>query len=321
MYPQLHHGVGVRLVEGAVKGVTAVAYRSAFDAFYIFVLREHGVRLDLTLDCPTMDRFLSSYIDCLYGFYSGRMMHLAVRAPLGVYQELSFRYKGHLPDSARRLQAWARLHPPRSSYPLPRAWADMIGFALAARGNAVAGIAILLAWEGYLRVSELLALRRENVMLPENTVGLGMGRHCGLRLVETKRGPNQFVRVRDPAIIRYLRWLCLHTAPGELLFPALTGALLNTLMGEACVVLCFPSRFTMHSCRHGHASDDYVRNVDPEITRRNGRWGHLFSITPYLQGVAVLSYYGLLVVPQPLLPLLARSADVRRYLLSFGASQ
>jgi integrase len=319
MYPRLVHGEGCRLVTGAVKGVTAQAYRSAYDAFTEFVWREHGVRVDGSLTYSDMDRLLSSYIDCLYGFYSGRMRHLAVRASLGVCQEVSYRYKGNLPDSARRLQAWARLHPPRSSYPLPRAWVDLIGFTLAARGHALEGIAVLLAWEGYLRVSELLSLRREHVMLPENTVGLGMGRHCGLHLLDTKRGPNQFVRVRDVAIVRYLRWLHQRTTPGALLFAGVTGQQLNRLLVEACAVLGFPPHFTMHSCRHGHASDDFVHNVDPEITRRNGRWGHLFSMTPYLQGVAVLSYG--LVVPSDLLPFLAISAELRRYLLSFGALQ
>jgi hypothetical protein len=156
-------------------------------------------------------------------------------------------------------------------------------------------------------------------MLPENTVGLGMGRHCGLHLLDTKRGPNQFVRVRDVAIVRYLRWLHQRTTPGALLFAGVTGQQLNRLLVETCAVLGFPPHFTMHSCRHGHASDDFVHNVDPEITRRNGRWGHLFSMTPYLQGVAVLSYG--LVVPSDLLPFLAISAELRRYLLSFGALQ
>jgi hypothetical protein len=69
-----------------------------------------------------MDFFLEQYIEAVYDFHDGHMQHLAQHARLGLFQELSFRYRGSLPNSGRCLQAWGRRHPPTSARPLPREW-------------------------------------------------------------------------------------------------------------------------------------------------------------------------------------------------------
>jgi integrase len=304
-----------RLRDGAVSVKTSQDYRLAFTLFKEFTERDGGVVVSAATSFEEMDRLLESYIEQVYHYYEGHMQHRATRAPLGIYQELGFRFKHHLPDSYRCLTAWSRLHPTRSARPLPRGWADLMAFVIASKGELEAGIVVLLAWEGYLRVGEALGLRREHVMLPERADGLGHVRHCGLRLRETKRGPNQFVRITDPAIIRYLRWLHERTAPGGLLFPDLYAQKLNRLLKWAALFLGLPAVFSMHSCRHGHASDDFLRDKHPDVIRRAGRWAQLFSMEPYLQACAVLTYD--LSPPADLAVLLRYSPTIRRLLLQF----
>ena len=162
---------------------------------------------------------------------------------------------------------------------------------MALRGNARAGVGVLLAYEGYLRVSELLGLRREHVLLPaQAAVDFGVrDTHCGLHLPSTKRGVNQFVRIVDPAIIRYLQWLVSTTPPGGLLFPALTPRKLNHLIRVSLRLWGLPDDFSMHSLRHGRAAAQFLADVHPDVIRREGRWSVLFSMEPYLQAALALT--------------------------------
>ena len=276
----------------AVLGQTQRVYREAFQLFSDFTFQKHGVRVSLSLSATEMDAYMEDYIDSLYVFYDGRMQHLATRALLGVFQELSFSYRGQLPNSSRCLRAWKRLHPAQSARPLPRSWVDLIAVTLALRGEGVAGIGILVAYEGYLRVGELLGLRREHVLLPEDAVSdfdLRDG-GCGLRLVSTKRGANQFARISDPAVVRYLRGLIRITPPGGLLFPSLTARKLNSLISLSLRVWGLPDDFTMHSLRHGRAAAAFLACVPPDEIRLAGRWSVLFSMEPYLQASLVLTF-------------------------------
>ena len=150
---------------------------------------------------------------------------------------------------------------------------------------------VLLAYEGYLRVGELLQLRREHVLLPDDAALVfgAAGVHCGLHLPSTKRGANQFVRIRDPAVVRYLQWLVGGTPAGGLLFPGVTARKLNYLLSMCLRLWGLPSDFTMHSLRHGRAAAQFLADVHPEVIRREGRWSLLFSMEPYLQAALSLT--------------------------------
>ena len=283
---------GVRgLRAQAVSVRTRRDYRAGFLLFREFILRHFNVTIDRSTPPSAMDHYLERYTDAVYQFYDGRMRHLADRARLGVFQELSYSYRGHLPNTGRCLTAWRRLVPPHSARPLPRGWVDLFALSWAVSGELDAGVGALLAYEGFLRVSELLGLRVENVLLPAADMELGRTGRCGLHLPTTKRGVNQFVRITDPAVIRLLRWLVVRAgSPPALLFPSLTANRFNLLIHSTSLRWGLPDVFTTHSFRHGRAADLFLDDVAPDLIRRGGRWSLLFSMEPYLQAAASLTF-------------------------------
>lgn len=301
----------------AVSSRTARLYREAFELFCEFVLRNYAVVVDENLPAPTLDIYCEAYFNSLYDFYAGTMQHLAVRTHAGIYQELGFRYKGFLQDSNRCLVAWRRLHPPSSHRPLPRRLLDIIALTVALRGERYASLAMLIAFEGYLRVSEVLALRREDVLLPGDMRGSRTA--CGIRILQAKTGRHQFARVVDRTTVLYLRWLVDNTAPGARLFPGLYAVKLNRLLSWSARVLGVPPVFTMHSLRHGRASEAMLANEPPDAIRRAGRWSTLHSMEPYLQACVSLALS--ISLPPPLSPFLAAAPQLRRLLLVVSAAQ
>ena len=126
-------------------------------------------------------------------------------------------------------------------------------------------MALHVIFHGFLRGVELAWLSREDILLPEDVVGVST---CGLRVRESKTGPNQWAWILDPAVIPMLRYLRSVTPPGGRVFPSQKE--LNSSLAW-CTELCnIDASFTVHSLRHGRASLETLLRTHPEEIRRLG---------------------------------------------------
>jgi integrase len=87
-----------------------------------------------------------------------------------------------MPRTDFALAGWKKKRPGKSYPPIPVAVAQAVAGRLCFMGDFRAGVALLLAFECYLRCGELLALRPEDVAFPDDVriwSGLEGGHICG----------------------------------------------------------------------------------------------------------------------------------------------
>lgn len=179
------------------------------------------------------------------------------------------------------LRGWRRLRPPTPYPPLTWELAVAVGCRMARR-SLLYGIGCLLAFDGYLRVGELVNLRREDVA-DSKDVRLGSGfRGMALRLSTTKTGSNQWAEVRDPAVCALLRKVLGATPAKGLLFP-FSSSSFRYRFKAACRELGLSSAYVPHSLRHGGATRDFLAGVPLEEVLRRGRWATTKSARHYIQ--------------------------------------
>src|SRR5690348_13939802 len=97
---------------------------------------------------------------------------------------------------------------PGASYP-PLTWhlACRIALQLVLQGNRPAAVAVLLSFDGYLRISECVGLDVTDVALPHDARLGGTAVQqtwAALRLRSTKTGPNQWVQLTRPEVTQLL---------------------------------------------------------------------------------------------------------------------
>lgn len=300
----------------AIGPATRRQYLRAFSMFEAWCDETlgHGV-LQGGVTAPVLDAWCTEFVGDLYTEFDGHMYHIASQLCHGIFFVMGERYRGHLPELARVCRAWRVRSPGESHQPMPASWVDLVAVTLGSKGNLRLAMGILVAFDSFLRISELLRLTREDVLLADDARALGSregGMMGGLRLRTTKTGRNQFAPIRADDTHHYLRWLCEVTPPGAPLFP-FSPAEFNEALGSACTSLGLPI-FTAHSLRHGAASHAALRGIDPEVIRRWGRWKVPHSMDTYLQQVQALLLR--CTAPPALEPFLARAPRWRSALFS-----
>ena len=130
-------------------------------------------------------------------------------------------YKTQLPMSRLTLRGWSRKHPPKPYPPLTWELTVAISTRLASYGKPRHAIAVLVAFDCYLRIGELLGLRREDVALPQDPRlnALENPPVAAVRLRKTKTGVNQFTVLKNDDVATLLGQVVARTAPKGLLFP------------------------------------------------------------------------------------------------------
>jgi integrase len=216
----------------------------------------------------------------------------------------------------RLLRAWDKIRPGTKRPPLTRslafalarevrrfgqpAWAVPMGgprrSLAAAAAAAVAATArtepfrvcclLVLMFAGFLRISEMFALRREDMALPGDPrlFAGARGQAAGLRVRWAKTGAEQFVSVEDETALAALRWLAAHTAPGGLLVAGMQQSDLRAVLAEALRRLGLAGQgYVPHSLRHGAATDAFACGVDIRTIAARGRWESEASLRRYVQ--------------------------------------
>jgi integrase len=127
-----------------------------------------------------------------------------------------------------------------------------------ARGRRTYAVAVLLSFFGYLRVGELVALRRSDVVDKGDRRAYGCKRRMIVRIRSAKTGKTQWVELRSRLARRAVRWLLCHSGSNELF--EFSASQFRYHLKAACIKLGLSSKYTPHSLRHGGATDDYLNN-------------------------------------------------------------
>lgn len=275
----------------AVKETTTIRYDDARAAFWKYV-RDNYDDFETICDAATLDVGLTDYIINLYDELPTRGYR---QKGVDAKAALAARYgiaHSQLPLAARALRAWDRLVPGESPPPfslgllLLVARAMMLDAEVPVEGERLA-VCLVLMFEGYLRVSDLLSLNVDEIALPGDVrlAGLTGG---GLRL-DGKTGRHQFVRLDSDLAVSALRWLKRNTLAGASVCPWTYGQLRYRFMRALKACGLEGMGFTMHSIRHGGATAAFAAGAPLDHIAMIGRWRCLQSLKRYVQtGRAVL---------------------------------
>lgn len=262
------------LLQAAYAPATRKKYLSAVESFLSFAL-------DLgedPSDVSDFDDLLNDYIHHLYMAEAGKSRaHDTVYGILMLSPEL----KGRLPVSMLALRGWNKLHPVLSYPPLTWELTVMIALKISTRSWPLA-VGTLLAFDCFLRVGELVGLKREDVADScDSRLGVDF-KGMALRLRKTKTGPNQWVEVEGKEVMALLREVVASTKPHHFLFPA-SSAVYRTLFKSACSDLGLSRSYVPHSLRHGGATRQHLLGKSMEDILLRGRWASTKSARRYIQ--------------------------------------
>jgi len=196
--------------------------------------------------------------------------------------------KGCLPLASMALRGWNKLTPPKAYPPLTWELTCAIAVRMASNGNMRAGIGCLLAFDCFLRVGELVGLRKEDVADAKDARIGAQSKDMIIRLAVTKTGKDQWVVVEDPTVKRLLRILVANTKHRAYIFPFSSNSFRHHFK-LATSSLGLSNSYVPHSLRHGGATRAHLQNRTMEDILIRGRWASSKSARRYIQsGRAVL---------------------------------
>lgn len=235
-----------------------------------------------------LDELGCDYIHHLYDTDRGRSTAAA----------LLFGLKFYLPGAKRRLhqmtlalRGWERRHPSVSFPPLT--WELCCAMAVKATkaGYELHGIAMLLQFDCLLRLSELLALRKEDIIFEGDPRYPRDFKGCLLCLRSTKTGRDQSVTVEDPNVLLLLQGICAKLPRADSPVFPFRADNYRRVFKRVAASLGLSARYVPHSCRHGGATRLFQRDpLSIEAIKLRGRWRSVESAKRYIQqGVVLLS--------------------------------
>ncbi len=245
---------------------------------FVGFVRDRGDRIDTRED---LDYWMAYYAHVAYT--EGHPSKGAVEKALAGVEHWLPEFKP-LPLTRRCVRGWGKLKPPQPAAPFPRdlVWACATLACLS--GDSAAGVAMLVAYDCWLRISEISGITVEDVHDTRGQVD-PVGRGVSVYLPETKTGRRQAVMVEEPAVAALL--LVLANAPGPRaakLFPP--PANLRSVLARCLGVLNVDAHglaFVWHSFRHGGASRAYLRGDEMSRILTRGRWAVESSGRHYIQ--------------------------------------
>lgn len=266
------------------------------------------------------DECMMGYLALLYRRDDGRGRSQANYVLYGTYHLYPV-LTGQLQMSQQLLDGWERRHPSVHHPPLTWPLTVLIAIAMAEQGYTQEALATLVAFDGLLRVGELIALRRQDVAFPADhrrgapqsgLHSLTLPSHSSasssassspspnarvlLRLALTKTGQDQWAELHNEELSNLLRLHLQYNVRHrrtEPLFTVTHGARLHTdakhvysrTFKAVCASLGLSEAgFTPHSLRHGGATFDLLhRGMTVETVLVRGRWQSNSSMRTYLQ--------------------------------------
>lgn len=270
----------------ALAPASLIAYQTAFDKF----LRHSNLTLDNFMETAPqhVDLMLAAFIqhsfdeDSSFAYASHALNAVAFFRPT---------VKLHLHNSRQCLRGWERTRKTKSHPPLTWEMTVLIACTLSKSGFVAQAVAMLLAFDCYLRVSELTSIRKINIVLP-NDARMGQAdTNMAVILPRTKTGLNQSIKIQRDGVKHLLcAWLqspSLRAAPATALVFDFTPSTLRSLMQMTCASLHLPP-YVPHSLRHGGASHDFLTTGSIKHVQFRGRWKSLESSRRYIQSAQAM---------------------------------
>jgi integrase len=261
------------------------AYHKAVDTFLsTFEITFADLRRMRTVE---IDLRLAAWLEA--EFESGGSRQYGENTRSGLHFFLP-RVKNRLHESHLRLKGWKKCVPGKSYLPMPKNIATLVAVHLAAADNYLAGLAVLLSFDCYLRVNECVNLLVGDVRIPADGRMGERYLHCAVHLRKTKTLNNLSCTIRDPVIARLLHRCVIGRSKHERLFPFTAGVFRSRLFKPTVASLGLAQMgFVPHSLRHGGATHDYViaGRSETEVVNR-GRWASTASADRYMQTLAAV---------------------------------
>ena len=237
------------------------------------------------LPAAAVDRALAVYIQFCYDARSS-FTYASHALSAVVHQRPDLRHQ--LPVARQCIRGWEKVRTSTPHAPLTWELTVLMACTMARSGYHGPAVAMLLAFDCFLRVGELTRIRRSDVVTPNDS---RMGRaHATMAVVlrVAKTGKMQSVGIASADVGELLaQWVRLTplTSSGAAdprIFP-FSPDFFRRLMERTASALRLPTHYTPHSLRHGGTTDDFLRNGSVERIQFRGRWKSLESVRRYVQ--------------------------------------
>jgi integrase len=267
----------VPLMGHALAPDTHDKYTKALQRFVAFC-DERAVHVRTVRD---VDRHLARFVQHL--FDTAQPFGVASCAVYGLQHYAPWAGKG-LEAAKMALAGWKRLRPSVSHPPLTWELTCLLAAWMAAHGQHDAGLALLLGFDCYLRIGEILGLKVGDVAVNDDARLGAAYRGVMIRLARTKTGANQAVSVESADVSRLLaehvRAKSDRAAP---VFDVARHAFYD-LFHRACAAFGLDGYgYSPHSLRHGGATRHHLQGRPITDIQFRGRWSSSKSVRTYIQ--------------------------------------
>eukprot|EP00435_Cladocopium_sp_Y103_P022064 s3889_g5.t1 len=297
---QTHRAGNVLVSTRAVKEQTRAKRKIYLDRFRSWLWGEHQVSLKFLLEAKPPDPEEISKHLIAYG----RELYAAGRS-YGIYAETINAVAVERPLVRRQLNAawdvafcWLCDEPHQHHPALPiTVMAALVTIALTWGWPHEAAV-IMLGWAGILRIGEVLAATRAELVLPCDAVP---GTSFALLMVRQPKtrgrsANHQAARVDQQDVIEFLNAMYGRSSPEVKLWP-FSASTLRKRFGQLLAALKLPTEkslgyqpFSLGSLRPGGATWLLHATEQPELVRRRGRWLSSRVMEIYLQEVLVTTF-------------------------------
>jgi integrase len=273
-----------RLWELTVQATTLKRYRRAYKHFLDW-MDENG---EDPISIPEYDEALAAFIQDLYD--NGESLETAKCALLAsaIYVP---RAKGRLFSAQLNLKAWSKQQEVRQYPPVSWELAVAIAYDLCSTVGFHFAVATLLAFDSFLRVGELCAIKIADVGDADDP-RLGHFGQVTIALRKTKTGVNQSVVVEDKQVVDLLRHhlsfrkrscaAASATVADASLFQ-FSADVFRKAFKASCSRLGLSPYYVPHSLRHGGATHWFRSGKSIEHIMQRGRWRSRKSADRYIQ--------------------------------------
>jgi len=302
----------VSLMGQALAPTTHSKYTKALARFEAFC-DDQGFEVHRNRD---VDRILTLYVQHLHD--SGGSMDLAKNTIYAVQHRAP--WLAHSLGAAKlALRGWHRTHPSNSHPPLTWELTCLMAVWMAIRGQHHAALAMLVGFDCYLRIGELLSLKVQDVAV-SNDPRLGSAyRGVLLRLAHTKTGRNQAVTVEDSAVADMLTSHVQARGPSrtqsDLVFQVSRDSFYKLFHGACRAFGLDGLNYSPHSLRHGGATRHFLQKRHISDIQFRGRWSNSKSVRTYIQSGRALLL--LTRVPNDVFQVAADCAQLFKPLLTY----
>jgi integrase len=266
------------LLEACVLEKTLRRYRKEYLFFLQYVLN-----MGAEVSCAEqLDATLYDYLLELFMENDGRGKSVALCTVCGV-KLYNPGFASRLPLSAKALKGYDRLSPSEAYPPMSRGLAYVLAFYLGQKGLVLEALMVLISFEGFLRISEAVALKVDDIGFGEDSMfSAGFKGKVLLRIGQAKTGKEQSVMLFENWISVALRKVLKTKNNGEFLYGKSAETLRKQFKG-ALKGLRIEGKFSFHSLRHGRATEEDLKGTPLEDILRLGRWAAAKSGRHYIQ--------------------------------------